>query len=371
MTSESAQAGDVAMKGAGYYSTATKGAREVIDQATPLVLRAIDAMPDSAFDSSARPFTISDMGCADGGTSLGMIGQAIDRVRCRAADRLLMVVYADQPRNDYNALFQIIHGLTNFESYLQRFEGVFPLASATSFYRAIVPPGSLDLGFSATAMHWLSRKPCNITDHVHMVGASGETLRAFAAQAQADWESLLLHRAVELNSGGRLVLVNFARDEAGRYLGNTGGVNMFDTFSALWQQQVEAGDISAAEFAEMTLPQYYHTVEEFIAPLNNPNGRVNRAGLRLDHVETRVVECPFAAEFRQHQNAARFAREYIPTLRSWSESTFFAGLDRSRPIEQRQEIIDAFYASYQAAVTADPTGHGMDYVHAYLTISKS
>ena len=31
------------------------------------------------------------------------------------------------------------------------------------------------------------------------------------------------------------MLINFARDEQDRYLGNTGGVNMFDTFNQIWQ----------------------------------------------------------------------------------------------------------------------------------------
>ena len=55
---------EVAMRGGGYYSLATAGARDVIDAATPLVLKAIDSLTPGS-----GPFTISDMGCADGGTS--------------------------------------------------------------------------------------------------------------------------------------------------------------------------------------------------------------------------------------------------------------------------------------------------------------
>ncbi len=53
-----------------------------------------------------------------------------------------------------------------------------------------------------------------------------------------NWDDLLTARARELRPGGRLVMLNFGIDEEGRYLGNTGGVNMFDTFSACgkkWQ----------------------------------------------------------------------------------------------------------------------------------------
>jgi len=122
------------------------------------------------------------------------------------------------------------------------------------------------------------------------------------------------------------VLVNFGKDEAGRYLGNTGGVNMFDTFNALWRRFATDGVITGEEYVTMTFPQYYKTVEEFTQPLTDTASPVYRAGLRLEQCETRVVPCPFAAEFRQHGDAARFARDYIPTLRSWTESTFLAAL---------------------------------------------
>jgi hypothetical protein len=172
-------------------------------------------------------------------------------------------------------------------------------------------------------------------------------------------------------SGGRLVLVNFGKDEAGRYLGNTGGVNMFDTFNSLWQCFAAEGTISADEYLRMTLPQYYKTVEEFTQPLTDTTNLVYRAGLRLEECETRVVACPFAAEFRKHRDATRFAREYLPTLRSWTESTFFAALSPNRPLTERRAIIDSYYGAYESAVRENPEGHGMDFVHIYLTIVKT
>lgn len=366
MAVQQAQA-KVAMKGGGYYSLATKGAKDVIDVATPLVLQAIEAMnpaPDK------RPFTMTDMGCADGGTSLSMVAKALKAVRQCLPERSISMVYSDQPRNDYNTLFQIIHGLTDFESYLSELDQIHVFASATSFYRQIVPSNTLDLGFSATAMHWLSRKPGDISNHVHMVGAKGEELARFAEQGRRDWQTILSHRAKELVPGGRLVLVNFGRDEAGRYLGNTGGVNMFDMFNEIWQQFVDDKIIEPAEYVAMTLPQYYNTLEEFSAPLTDTDSPVYQAGLRLDEAKTGVVECPFAAEFREHGDAAKFAKDYIPTLRSWTESTFFGALAETRPLEQRQQIIDQFYDTYEARVREQPDQHGMGYVHAYLIISK-
>ena len=358
----------ITMSGGGVYSLATLGAKHVIDAAAPMVLAAIDGFSPSALE---RGFTLSDMGTADAGTSMEMIGRAIARVRERAPDGPISIVYSDQPRNDFNALIANVYGLGSFESYLERFDNVFPLVSGTTFYRQILPPGSLDLGFSATAMHWLSTKVCNISNHVQAVGAEGKELQNFREQAHRDWRQILLHRATELKPGGKLVLINFGRDEQGRYLGNTGGVNMFDTFNEIWLLFAEQGRITRDEYRGMTLPQYYNTVEEFSAPLTDPGESVFKAGLRLEQIETRIVRCPYAQSFAEHGDAARFAEEYIPTIRSWNESIYFNALSSGRPLEERREIIEDYYSSYRDRVRDKPEGHGMDYVHAYMTISKT
>ncbi len=367
MSVTSAQSEGITMSGGGLYSLATIGAKHVIDAATPIVVEAIENLSDS---SLSMGFTLSDMGCADAGTSLSMVSKAIEAVNQRSPGLPISIVYTDQPRNDFNALITNVYGLGPFETYLDERENIFPLVSGTSFYRQIVPANTLNIGFSATAMHWLSQKVCNISNHVQAVGADGDELAAFRQQAHKDWRQILLHRAQELKPGGKLVLINFGTDEQGRYLGNTDGINMFNTFNEIWQTFVDKKRISQAEYENMTLPQYYNSVEEFSAPLVNADETVYQAGLRLDHIDTRIVKCPFAEDFKQHGDAVRFAKEYIPTIRSWNESIFYNGLSSDRSVEERREIIEDYYGTYQSMVENDPQGHGMDYVHAYTVISK-
>ena len=152
-------------------------------------------------------------------------------------------------------------------------------------------------------------------------------------------------------------------------MGHTGGHNMFDVLNTLWQRFVADGVVRPDEYARMTLPTYYRTVEECTRPLTDPGSPVYRAGLRLEHCETRVVPCPYAAAFERHGNAARFAREYIPSLRSWSESTFLAALAPDRPTEERQRIIERYYGTYETLVRESPGGHRKDNVHLYLTLT--
>ena len=362
-----AQSEGITMSGGGLYSLATVGAKHVIDAATPLVLDAINALPESSLKTG---FTLSDMGCADAGTSLSMITSAIETVNKRVPDLPVSIVYTDQPRNDFNALITNVYGLGPFETYLDDRKNIFPLVSGTSFYRQIIPAESLNIGFSATAMHWLSQKVCNISNHVQAVGANGEELQVFRQQAHKDWRQILIHRARELKPGGKLVLINFGTDEQGRYLGNTGGVNMFDTFNQIWQSFVDDKRVSQEEYQNMTLPQYYNSVEEFSAPLLKSDEAVYQAGLRLDHIDTRIVKCPYAEDFKLHGDSIRFAREYIPTIRSWNESIFFNGLSSDRPLKERRELIEDYYGTYRTMVENNPEGHGMDYVHAYTIISK-
>lgn len=115
MASKSVHADDIAMKGGGYYSLATRDTKDVIDTATPLVLTAIERL---APGNDVGVFTMTDMGCADGGASIGMVRAALERVRALAPTRPIQIVYTDQIRNDYNALFQITHGATETESFL-------------------------------------------------------------------------------------------------------------------------------------------------------------------------------------------------------------------------------------------------------------
>ncbi|MGI9333870.1 MAG: SAM-dependent methyltransferase [Gammaproteobacteria bacterium] len=359
----------ISMKGGGYYSAHTRGAKYVIDNTASL---ALDALARSTVSQGPDPFTIADFGAADGGTSVDMVRKLIAGVRERAPRRPVTVTYTDLPRNDFSALFTMLQGAReDVESYLEEFAGVYAFASGTGFHRQIFANGSLDFGFSATAMHYLSAIPGPITDHVHPVGARDAQAARWRDFAMQDWETILLNRARELKPGGSLVMSNFCIDEQGRYLGNTGGVNMFDTFNALWKRLADEGVITQDEYQRTAFQQFYKNLDEYCAPLRDTTGPVYEAGLRLESAETRVLRCPYEQHFAQHGGRVEaFADSYIPTLRSWSEVVFRTGLDAQRPPEECQAIVDRFYESYRDLVIADPSGHAMDYVHIYMVVSK-
>ena len=82
MADRASGADGIAMKGGGYYSLATVGAKHVIDGAQPLVL---DALTRLAPERGSGTFTMADFGCAE-----ALAGTAsVTNARIGATNRLL------------------------------------------------------------------------------------------------------------------------------------------------------------------------------------------------------------------------------------------------------------------------------------------
>ena len=366
MTNGAETAGFMAMKGSGYYSKVTVSAREAIDAATPWVLEAVDRLP---LDDDGPPVRVADLGCADGGTSIGLWHRVLRALRERVPGRAIEIVYTDLPKNDFSQLFRMLHGHTEIESYYGQIPDVYPFASATSFHEAIFPPASLHLAFSAHANHYISKVPGPIAEHVHMVGATEAERGAYEETGRIEWERLLALRARELVPGGRLCMMSFGIDDNGHHIGDTGGVGVFDTFNTLWRQLADEGIITDDEYLRTNFPQVLRTAEQFTSPLRDEQSEAWAAGLRLENIEWHTQECPFARSFEDHRDPERFAREYVPTLRSWSEPTFANGLADRSP-EERQAVLDEFYGRYVQLVAKDPEGHRMDLLDSLITCVK-
>ena len=92
----------IAMKGGGYYSQRTRGAKDVIDNASGMLVEAAGAIdpPDPG-----RPIVLADVGAADGGTSENAIRRCIEQIRARFPDTQIQVSYTAFPRNAFSARF--------------------------------------------------------------------------------------------------------------------------------------------------------------------------------------------------------------------------------------------------------------------------
>lgn len=245
-------------------------------------------------------------------------------------------------------------------------------ASGTGFFDQCFPSATVDLAVSFTAMHWLSRLPGPISTGVHSTQATGEERAAFEAQSAKDFESILLARAAELKPGGRMVVANFAQDPNGHWLGKSDlGPCMYDTMDRCWRDMAEEGRITMDEYRRTTFCNHYRTEREMLAPFAEGT-RVHAAGLRLDAHSFVLTRCPYREHYRANGgDALKHARWMITTMRTWSNSTFESALDTSRTEAEKRALSDELFDRMARVCAECPTEFGMDYVHAFLVVSKA
>ena len=102
----------------------------------------------------------------------------------------------------YNRLVFFLGLIPGPKSYFLDFANLFVTTCGTSFFSQCLPPQSVNLLFSSTAMHWLRDRPCDVTGALHHTMITvPEEKKKFQNQAAKDWETILLARAKELASG--------------------------------------------------------------------------------------------------------------------------------------------------------------------------
>lgn len=358
--------------GKGDYTADTKGCFDVIATAAPLVLEQVAQAP-----LRAGAFNVADFGTADGGTSLGLLTQVVEAVRKREAGKEVVLRYEDQLVNEWKSVFnhavgnirvKDAHGKTIPCPY--DLGGVFVEGCGVGFHAQCYPSNSIDLGVCFTAMHWLSHGPGSLRGQPTMHSSrTNPRPAAEKAQAAKDWESVLRARHAELTVGGRLVIVNFCTSKDGYFLGQTDkGASMWDTFQGAMDKLKADGLISEEERLGVSFPNYYRTSEEHIAGVEAVQG------LKLISCEEKVVRCPYRelhAAGKSGKTDAEYGKWYVPTTRTWSNSTFRSAFRADRPEAEKDELVSKFWANCEAIASADPSKHGMDYAHCYIVIEKT
>ena len=93
--------------------------------------------------------------------------------------------------------------------------------------------------------------------------------------------------------------------------------------------------------------------------------------------ETDLVPCPFHLEWTSGngphgKDAVAHAATFVPTTRTWSNSTFVTGATSTgiAPAEA-DAMVDEMFRRYEARVALAPEEHAMDYVHSYLHVAKA
>jgi hypothetical protein len=196
------------MEGHGAYDRHSLAQHSAGGLGLPLLERAAG---EAALGPGGGPVVIADLGAAGARNELEPMATAIAGLRSRGVAGPIVVVHTDIPANDFTTLFETIEG--DPRTYL-RLPDVYAFAAGRSFYERIFPPSSITLGWSAIAVHWLSRVPVPIRDHVYCSFATGDARQALMRRSADDWNAFCDARAVEMRPGAQLVVVGGAGEES-------------------------------------------------------------------------------------------------------------------------------------------------------------
>lgn len=343
------------MEGHGYYtrhSEAQRGYAELGLQWLEEAAAAVTAPDDG------MPFVIADFGAAGGGNSLEPMRRAL---AARAAPGPALVVHTDIPTDDFSALFELVE--TAPGTYLRQ-PGTFALAAGRSFYERLLPDRFLSLGWSSIAVHWLSAVPAAIPDQIYCSFARGGVRDVLRRQSARDWRAFLDHRAHELRPTGRLIVLGgAARDD-----GSSGAEGLMEAADGSLRALVDAGTLTAAEYARMTIPTWNRTLAEFQAPF--ASGELDGT-LTLRRHDLHWLPDPYLEAFRRDADLDRYLDGVAGFFRAAFEQSLWASLDNDRADAARRALAAAFHAELRTRIAADPERVACEWHVALLDIAHA
>ncbi|MFN8033159.1 MAG: SAM-dependent methyltransferase [Mycobacterium sp.] len=294
-----------------------------------------------------QPIAIADYGAANGYNSLLPINAAIAVVRERTRpDHAILVAHTDVPDNDFSALFATL--ADDQDSYLKKDSATFASAVGRSFYTQILPSDSIALGWSSWAVHWLSRIPMPIPDHVQISYSADETARkAYARQAAEDWHEFVAFRGRELAPGGRLVVLTVGLEPDG----GSGFRPAFDAIVKTLPALVDEGLVTVAEAQRMSIPSMGREERDFRAPFA-PTGRFE--GLSIEHLELFNAEDRFWSRYSLNGDAEAFGANWAAFLRASIFPTLAAAIDGRIADDRATTFVERLEAAVAAHLAATP-----------------
>jgi hypothetical protein len=336
------------MKGAGYYdqhSAAQRASIQVLqDQVDDAVANLLLPAPDKAL-------TILDLGSSEGGNAIHGMAGIVAGLR-RRTDQPIQTIYSDLASNNFNQLFANLEqargaGLVS--------SGVYAGAVGGSFYGPLLPPDTVHLATCFNSIQWLDQLPAvPIPDFVayrrpHPPRArrvvSPEATAAFSRQAEQDLVRFLECRARELVPGGKLLLAS---------PGDTDQACVCDGLADVMDDAcldlVAAGRLQRSQYERLTMPVYFRTVAELLAPLERKDSPV-RGAFTVERAFALEVPTPFFVEFQRSGDVVAYAGAYTGFMRAVSEPVVRAALEQP---EGEAAIVDALYERIRSRLLAEP-----------------
>jgi hypothetical protein len=345
------------MKGAGFYDQHSTAQQAAIRLVLDWIDSAAASLPESA---ASGPFTVLDLGSSEGRNALVVMNSLVEAVRRRQADRLVQTVYSDLASNNFNRLFA---NLDEARRGGQLAAGVYPSAVAGSFYEALTPPRSVHFATAFNALLWLDELPPVLVpdDVVYRrpypprpgLHVPPETVAAFTQRAHRDLIRFLECRAVELVAGGKLLIVTPGDNEK-EHLSD----GLYDVLNDACLDLIAAGRLDRARYERFTMPLYFRTVAETLAPLQREDSPLKNV-FTVDRAEALEVPVPFFVEYDLTGDAAALARAYTGALRAYAEPVARAALVGT---DGDPTLIEELFARVQARLKAEPERYRFRYL---------
>ena len=322
------------------YTAASRLQATGLPKAITLFEQAAEVVP---VPRSPRPIVIADYGAANGHNSLLAIGAAIAVLRRRTrVEHSVLVTHTDVPDNDFTELFRTLSD--DPDTYLQKDRATYASAVGRSFYSQILPSNSVNLGWSAWAVQWLSTSAAPVPDHVVAACSGDEAVRAaHAAQAAHDWHEFIAFRGRELSPGGRLIVMT-------QGIGDDGDIGyrpLLDAIVETLAELVARRVVSEDESSRMTIPITGRRARDFRSPFA-PSGTFEK--LSIEHLEVFDAPDRFWAQYASDGNATAHGARWADFLRV----SAFPSLAAAVAVERRGGFLDELCKGVAARAAAAP-----------------
>lgn len=163
------------------------------------------------------------------------------------------LIFSDRPENDFGTLAQNMTNWHDDASTKVPSNGVFLSMAPRSFYKKVVPSGTIDVGFSLACLHHLEHLPAGFSEV-----SEEERKPLMQAQSRADLLRFLRLRGEELQKGGMLALSFVSQASSGR--DNYAG--LVDACRSAMIEMVQTGVLPLDVAKAFVIPTYDRTLAD-------------------------------------------------------------------------------------------------------------
>ncbi|CAF1419506.1 unnamed protein product [Adineta steineri] len=329
------------------YNSNSSPQRAIIKSAEPIIKRAIEMLD---ITPALCPIVIADFGASHGSNSMDVIKLITGYIQeLKKTDREFLIVHNDLPTNNWKRLLDILKEKNKFRS----------VAHAGSFYEQCLPSNFLMIGFSSASLHWLSKKPSNISNHCVSIFAGVDELQAFKTQARDDYQNFLKSRSSELIQGGiQIVIMNSFNDE-----GITGTENVYHLLN-----KCAKSTLSTNEVLNYTLPVYIRSYDECV-----DKELFDQYSFKLILSKISAVDFEFYRQLKNNEiSLEEFAERQTKFIRCATDSVLKEALESTgeRSKEDIDQLSNKFWDLYKEHVQQNPDDFDIKCYQTYVVLKK-